>query len=155
MARLPRSEPPLVPDHQPLSAPGAAGLAANAHALLRIGAGLLFLQHGLQKLFGLLGGTQVPLASMLGAAGIIELVGATLLVLGLWTRPVALVLAGEMLAAFVIAHLPRGGWPIQNGGELPLLYVLVFLFLAAAGAGPASVDAARRPGPYSREWVAP
>jgi putative oxidoreductase len=155
MARLPRSEAPLVPDLQPLPRPGTVGLAANAHALLRIGAGLLFLQHALQKLFGLLGGTPVPLSSMLGAAGVIELVGATLLVLGLWTRPVALVLAGEMVAAFLIAHLPRGGWPIQNGGELPLLYALIFLFLAAAGAGPASVDAARRPGVYSWERVTP
>ena len=154
MARLPRSATPLVPDRQPIPRPGVAGLADSAHALLRVGAGLLFLQHGLQKLFGLLGGTPVPLSSMLGVAGLIEVVGGTLLVLGLWTRPVALVLAGEMAAAFVIAHLPRGGWPIQNGGELPLLYVLVFLFLAAAGAGPASLDSARRPGLDLRARVA-
>ena len=72
------------------------------------------------------------------------MVGGVLLMLGLLTRPVAFVLACEMLAAFAIAHLPRGGWPIQNGGELPLLYALVFLFLASAGAGPASLDALRR-----------
>jgi putative oxidoreductase len=153
MARLARSATPLVTDPDPIHRPGPAGLADSAHALLRVGAGLLFLQHALQKLFGLLGGTPVALSSMMGAAGIIELVGGALLVLGLWTRPVAFVLAGEMAAAFLIAHLPRGGWPIQNGGELPLLYVLIFLFLAAAGAGPASVDAARRPGRYSREGV--
>jgi putative oxidoreductase len=81
---------------------------------------------------------------MLGLAAFLELLGGSLLVLGLWTRPVAFVLVGEMLAAFLIAHFPRGGWPIQNGGELPLLYALVFAFLTAAGAGPASVDALRR-----------
>jgi len=122
----------------------AAGLTGPAHALLRIGAGLLFLQHGLQKIFGLLGGSAVPLGSLLGVAGILELVGGVALALGLWTRPVAFVLMGEMLVAFLIAHFPKGGWPIQNGGELPLLYALVFAFLAAAGSGPASLDA-RRP----------
>ena len=121
----------------------AAALTAPAHALLRIGAGLLFLQHGLQKIFGLLGGPTVPLASLLGVAGILELVGGVLLIVGLWTRPVAFVLMGEMLVAFLIAHLPRGGWPVQNGGELPLLYAVVFVFLATAGAGPASIDQTR------------
>jgi putative oxidoreductase len=125
-------------------------LARPAHALLRVGAGLLFLQHGLQKLFGLLGGVggtpgaTVPLGSLMGVAGVLEVVGSLLLVLGLWTRPVAFVLMGEMLAAFLIAHFPRGGWPIQNGGELPLLYALVFAFLATAGAGPAALDSLGR-----------
>ena len=141
MARLPRSEVPHVTDRLPATRRDAATFEEAAHALLRIGAGVLFLQHGLQKVFGLLGGTVVPPASLLGVAGILELVGGVLLILGLWTRPVAVVLAIEMLAAFVIAHLPRGGWPIQNGGELPLLYVLVFLFLAAWGPGPLSLDA--------------
>jgi putative oxidoreductase len=82
----------------------------------------------------------------MGVAGVLEVAGGVLLALGLWTRPVAFVLLGQMLVAFLIAHLPRGGWPIQNGGELPLLFALVFAFLAAAGAGPVSVDAlARRP----------
>ena len=127
----------------------AAALARPAHALLRIGAGLLFLLHGLQK-FGVLAGSGVPLGSRLGLAGVLELLGGTLLVLGLWTRPVAFVLVGEMLAAFLMVHFPRGGWPLQNGGELPLLYALVFAFLAAAGAGPASVDALmRRSAPQS------
>jgi putative oxidoreductase len=115
-----------------------------AHALLRIGSGLLFLQHGLQKLFGLLGGSAVPVGSLLGLAGILETVGGVLLVVGLWTRPVAFVLMGQMLTAFLIAHLPKGGWPIQNGGELPLLYAVVFAFLATAGASPASVDTLER-----------
>lgn len=141
MARIPRLKVPPVTDRMPIARRDAATVEAAAHVLLRAGAGLLFLQHGLQKVFGLLGGTAVPLASMLGIAGLLEVVGGAFLILGLWTRPVALVLAIEMLAAFVITHLPRGGWPIQNGGELPLLYALVFLFLAAWGGGPLSVDA--------------
>jgi putative oxidoreductase len=118
-------------------------LAGPAHALLRIGVGLLFLQHGLQKL-GLLDKAAVPLGSLLGLAAILEVLGGTLIVLGLWTRLVAFVLVGEMVTAFLMAHFPRGGWPIQNMGELPLLYALVFAFLATAGSGPASIDALRR-----------
>ena len=101
-----------------------------AYAMLRAGAGLLFMAHGLQKVFGLFGGTVVPLASRMGVAGMLELVGGLLLVLGVFTRPVALILAGEMLVAYVIAHLPRGMVPLQNGGELALLYALIFVFLA-------------------------
>jgi putative oxidoreductase len=118
-------------------------LAGPAHALVRIGVGLLFLQHGLQKTLGLLGGRPVAMASLLGVAGVLETLGGVLLVLGLWTRPVAFLLLGEMAVAFLTAHWPRGGWPIQNGGELPLLYALVFAFLAAAGGGPASLDGLR------------
>lgn len=127
-------------------------IAPWTHALLRIGAGLLFMEHGLQKLFGMFGGmggtpgATVPLASLMGLAGVLETFGGLLLVLGLLTRPVALVLAGEMLVAFLKAHLPRGGVPLQNGGELPLLYMLVFLFFVGHGAGPASIDA-RKPRP--------
>jgi putative oxidoreductase len=120
-----------------------------AVAVLRIGAGLLFMQHGLQKLFGMFGGfggtpgATAPLDSLLGVAGILEVVGGALLVAGLFVRPVALILAVEMVVAYFQAHLPQGGMPIQNGGELALLYALVFVFLAARGAGPASVDARR------------
>lgn len=123
--------------------------APAALAVLRIGAGLLFMQHGLQKLFGMFGGfggapgATAPLDSLLGVAGILELVGGALLVAGLFVRPVALILALEMVIAYFQAHLPQGGMPIQNGGELALLYALVFGFLAARGAGPASVDARR------------
>ncbi len=112
------------------------------HVALRLGAGLLFLQHGLQKLFGLLGGKPVPLASQMGVAGLLEFVGGILLVVGLLTRPVSVVLTLEMLVAFFMAHAPRGGWPVQNGGELPLLFALIFLFMAGHGAGPLSLDAA-------------
>ena len=109
-------------------------------ALLRIGAGLLFMQHGAQKLFGWLGGNQVELVSQIGLAGVLEFFGGLLMVLGLFTRPVAVVLVLEMLWAYFQAHMPRGGAPIQNGGELALLYGLVFAFFAAFGAGPFSVD---------------
>jgi len=136
--------------HLDSSAAGTlASLGPIAHAVLRIGAGLLFMEHGLQKLFGMFGGfggtpgATAPLASQMGLAGILETGGGLLLVLGLFTRPVAFLLAGEMLVAYFQAHFPRGGWPLENGGELPLLYVVVFLFLAANGAGPASLDARR------------
>jgi putative oxidoreductase len=116
------------------------------HAVFRIGVGLLFLQHGLQKVFGMLGGfggtpgATAPLGSLLGVAGLMELIGGALLVVGFLVRPVAAVLVLEMLVAFAKAHLPRGGWPIQNGGELALLFALAFVFLAGHGAGRASVD---------------
>lgn len=124
---------------------GTSRFASVTHAMLRIGAGLLFMQHGLQKLFGMLGGmggsgAAAPLISQMGLAGVLELGGGLLLVLGLFTRPVAILVLLEMLGAFFIAHLPQGGWPIENGGELALLYVLVFAFLAANGPGLYSLD---------------
>ena len=125
-------------------------LAEATHAIFRIGVGLLYFEHGLQKLFGFFGGRPVQLASLMGVAGVLETVGGALLVLGLLTRPVATVLVIEMLVAFTKVHLPRGGWPIQNGGELPLLFAAAFVFLAGHGAGAFSVDAwlARR-----RTWT--
>lgn len=131
-------------------ADGAGRFAPATHALLRIGAGILFMQHGVQKLFGLFGGfggnpgATAPLVSQMGLAGVLEVFGGLLIVLGLFTRPVALVLVLEMVAAYFIAHLPQGGWPIENGGELALLFALVFAFLAANGAGPYSIDERRR-----------
>jgi putative oxidoreductase len=116
-----------------------------AHAILRIGAGLLFVEHGLQKIIGIMGGfgapgATAPLMSRFGVAGWLELAGGALIILGAFTQPVAAVLAVEMIIAFFIAHLPRGGWPVQNAGELALLYCVIFVFLAANGAGPYSVD---------------
>jgi putative oxidoreductase len=132
-----------------------AGLAGPAHALLRIGAGLLFMQHGAQKLFGALGGMdgnggKAELMSQMGLAGVLELFGGLLIAIGLMTRPVAVILCLQMIAAYFIAHLPQGMVPVQNGGELALLYALVWAYFAGNGAGPASVDAAmagrHRPG---------
>jgi len=132
MLRRLRTEP-VVPAPPPATSRRrwtAADAAGAAYVLLRAGAGLLFMAHGLQKLFGFFGGSVVPLASRMGVAGVLELVGGLLIVLGLFTRPVALILAAEMLVAYVIAHLPRGMVPLQNGGELALLYALIFIFLA-------------------------
>ncbi|HST61608.1 MAG TPA: DoxX family protein [Longimicrobium sp.] len=133
---------------------GLARLAGPTHAILRIGAGLLFMQHGAQKLFGALGGVdgkgaKVELMGQMGLAGVLELFGGLLIVIGLATRPVAAILCLLMISAYFIAHMPQGGLPVQNGGELALLYALVWLYFAGNGAGPASVDAAmagRRPG---------
>lgn len=125
-----------------------AQLRTAAVTVLRVGAGLLFMEHGLQKLFGLLGGfmgtpgATAPLASQMGLAGGLEFVGGALLVLGLLTRPAAFVLLGEMLYAFITVHAPQGGAPVQNGGELALLYAFVFAFFVVNGAGAVSLDAA-------------
>jgi putative oxidoreductase len=124
------------------------GLGPTTHGVLRIGAGLLFMQHGLQKLFGFFGGMgpnggTVALLSQFGLAGVIETFGGFLLVIGLFTRPVAAVAALEMLTAYFQVHFPQGGFPIENRGELPLLFMLIWLFMAGNGAGPFSVDARR------------
>jgi putative oxidoreductase len=110
-------------------------------SLLRAVSGLLFMQHGLQKVFGMLGKEAVPLATQAGVAGVIELVGGALLILGLFTRPAAFIMSGTMAVAYFMAHAPGGFWPIVNKGELAALYAFVFLFLSAAGAGPVSLDA--------------
>jgi putative oxidoreductase len=113
-------------------------------SVLRIVTALLFIPHGTQKLFGFPGAQQAvsPLLSMMGIAGILECVGGVLLLLGVFTRPTAFVLSGEMAVAFFTAHAPRGFWPILNRGELAALYCFVFLYLACAGGGPWSF---RRP----------
>jgi putative oxidoreductase len=103
------------------------------------------MQHGAQKLFGLFGGVDgagatVPLLSQFGLAGVLEFFGGALIVLGLLTRPVALLLLLEMIVAYVQVHVPQGGLPIENGGELALLYALGFAFLAGNGPGPWSFD---------------
>lgn len=114
------------------------------YAAFRVVAGFLFLFHGLQKLFGMYGGTQMPLASQMGLAGVIELVGGTLIALGAFTWPAAFICSGQMAVAYFQAHQPRGLWPIQNGGELAALYCFAFLFIATRGGGPYSVDAMLR-----------
>jgi putative oxidoreductase len=107
----------------------------QAYAFLRIVTGLLFMLHGLQKLFGLVGGQTVPLASLAGAAGLIELIGGGLVMLGLFTSPAAVICSGEMAYAYFTVHQPTGTWPIQNRGELAALYAFLFLFIAARGPG--------------------
>lgn len=115
--------------------------------LLRIITGFLYLQHGTAKLFGaphvaMFDGLQV--FSLMGVAGILELVGGALLLLGLFTRPVAFILSGQMAAAYFMAHAPQGFLPILNGGELAVLYSFIFLYFAAAGGGAFSLDGLRR-----------
>lgn len=113
----------------------------------RVVIGLLFAQHGAQKLlgwFGGMGGGTVPLLSPPGIAGVFELVGGVLVALGLFTRPVAFVLAGEMAVAYFMAHAPQGFWPIVNKGEPAVLYAFVFLLFWAMGPGAYSLDAMLR-----------
>lgn len=117
----------------------------SLQVVFRIGVGLLFMQHGAQKLFGWLGGMDgegatAALFSQMGVAGVLEFFGGLMIVLGLLTRPVALILAAEMVIAYFMAHAPQGGIPIQNGGELALLYALSFALLATTGAGAWSLD---------------
>jgi putative oxidoreductase len=114
--------------------------APQFYAIMRIVAGLLFACHGAQKLFGVLGGQQVALASMFGAAGIIELVGGLLIAIGFLAGTAAFIASGEMAYAYFTMHAPRGAFPIQNGGELAVLYCFVFLYIAARGAGMWGVD---------------
>lgn len=114
--------------------------------ILRIITGFLYLQHGTAKLFGaphvaMFDGLQVM--SLMGVAGILELVGGALLLLGLFTRPVAFILSGQMAAAYFMAHAPQGFLPILNGGELAVLYSFLFLYFAAAGGGAFSLDGLR------------
>jgi len=114
--------------------------------ILRIMAGLLFLQHGLVKLFGFPPGAepgQQPLAGMMGAAGLIETITGVLIVLGLFTRPAAFIAAGFCAVAYWMVHGPQNFYPILNQGELAALYCFVFLYFVAAGPGAFSIDGAR------------
>ena len=118
-----------------------------AHAALRIMTGLLFLEHGSGKIIGFpAGGPAPPLFSLFGFSGMLELVGGALIVLGLFTRPVAFVLAGEMAVAYFMAHMPKGFFPMLNGGDAAILFCFIFLYFTAAGGGIWSVDAQRKNG---------
>jgi putative oxidoreductase len=114
-------------------------------ALLRIVAGLLFLEHGLSKFFGFPVPFPMPgpLPPLLMVAGVIECLAGALITLGLFTRIAAFVASGEMAAAYFIQHLPQSFWPLANKGEAAILFCFVFLYLAAASAGAWSVDGAR------------
>jgi putative oxidoreductase len=120
--------------------------AGATHSLLRIVAGLLFICPGGMKLFGWFGGMPagVRLSPLLIAAGVIEVLGGALIVLGLFTRPVAFIVSGEMAFAYFMGHFPQGFWPIQNHGEPAVLFCFLFLFFAANGPGPLSLDHAIR-----------
>jgi putative oxidoreductase len=116
-------------------------------SVLRIATGLFLLEHGTAKLFKFPGVPQfakLDLASMPGIAGYFELIGGALIVLGLFTRPVAFVLSGMAAVAYFLVHAKTSFFPALNGGELAALYCFVFLYLAVVGAGPWSVDAAMR-----------
>ncbi|MBV9835814.1 MAG: DoxX family protein [Alphaproteobacteria bacterium] len=121
-----------------------SGWRPHLLSALRIMSGLLILQHGTAKLlkFPVVPNmSNVSLSSMGGIAGIFELVGGILLVIGLFTRPAAFILSGMTAVAYFMAHAPKNFYPILNGGELAVLYCFVFLYLAAAGGGPWSADA--------------
>jgi putative oxidoreductase len=123
-------------------------------SVLRMVAALLFMSHGMQKILGFPVPRRAPLQllSLTGVAGLLELVGGALLLFGLFTRPVAFVLSGQMAVAYFLAHAPQGFWPIANRGELAALYSFLFLYLAFAGGGEWSLDSLlrrardRRPG---------
>jgi putative oxidoreductase len=118
--------------------------APYLYAILRIVAGLMFAMHGSQKLLGVPGaGQTVPLMSQMGLAGVIELVGGLLIAIGFLTSYAAFLASGQMAFAYFLAHAPQGSLPILNRGELAVLYCFVFLYFAARGSGPWSVDAAR------------
>jgi putative oxidoreductase len=118
--------------------------AERLFALLRIVAGLLFACHGAQKLFGALGGTAMTSNPMMLAAGIIEFGGGLLIAIGLLTSWAAFLASGEMAVAYFMVHAKGGFWPILNKGELAVVYSFLFLYIAARGSGPYSVDAAMR-----------
>jgi putative oxidoreductase len=120
--------------------------APRVLSIVRIVAALIFMAHGTQKLFGFPASDrpQPELFSLLGLAGVLEFVGGILLVLGLFTRPVAFILSGQMAVAYWMAHAPQNFFPILNGGDAAILYCFVFLYLAAAGGGAWSLDNAMR-----------
>ena len=119
-------------------------MAPYVQSLLRIVSAFVFFLHGTQKLFGFPSATPLPssrMLSLMGAAGVLEVVGGALMALGLFTRPVAFILSGEMAIAYFRQHAPRALWPILNGGELAVLFCFLWLFFSVAGPGRISVDA--------------
>ena len=122
--------------------------APITYALFRIVFGLLFAFHGAQKILGWFGGisgSAVPVASMFGVAGVVELVCGMLILLGLFTRPAAFLASGQMAVAYFMVHQPQAAWPIQNQGEPAALFCFAFLYVASRGAGAWSIDGMMRP----------
>jgi len=148
------------PDRQPtqedketlMSAPNIgtrwSAWAPQLLSLLRIVAAFLFIQYGTMKLFGvpmaMPGGTTASLMTQTGIGGLLELVGGAFLLVGLFTRPVAFILSGEMAVAYFQFHAPQSFWPLVNQGAPAVLYCFIWLYLSAAGPGPWSLDALRR-----------
>lgn len=127
--------------------PNLSAWSPRLLSVLRIMAALLFMEHGLMKVFHFPGpqpGVPDPLPMILVIAAWLEIVGGAMLALGLFTRPVAFVLSGEMAAGYFMAHFPRSFYPALNGGDAAILFCFVFLYLAAAGPGPWSLDTAVR-----------
>ncbi|WP_293858012.1 DoxX family protein [Sphingomonas sp. SCN 67-18] len=119
-------------------------MAPRLLSLLRIVSALLFFAHGTQKILGFPASDMHPaMWSLPWIAGILELVGGGLLLIGLFSRPVAFILSGQMAVAYWIAHAPQSPYPSLNGGDAAILFCFVFLYIAAAGPGPWSVDAGR------------
>jgi putative oxidoreductase len=117
-------------------------------SILRIVVAFLFIQVGSAKLFGfpapvMPGGGTAPITTLAGIAGALEVFGGSLLLIGLFTRPVAFILSGEMAFAYFIGHAPQGFWPVLNQGALAVVYCFLFLYFSAAGGGPWSLDALR------------
>jgi putative oxidoreductase len=120
-----------------------APFAPCAYAIMRIIVGLLFASHGGQKVFGWFGGRTFPLGSLLGVAGIIEIVVGLLITIGLFTSYAAFIGSSEMAVAYFMAHFPKSFWPLENEGEPAVLFCFIFLFMATQGSGIWSIDAAR------------
>ncbi len=105
------------------------------YCIFRAVSGFLFMQHGIQKLFGGLGGKQVEIFSLLGIAGIIEFIAGILILVGLFSSFTAFLASGEMAVAYFMVHFPQSFWPILNKGELAALYSFIFLYIASRGDG--------------------
>ncbi len=123
-----------------------AEFEGRAKSVLRMIVGFTFSLHGFQKLLGVLGGLDgkgatVQFFSQLWVAGVLESVGGLFILFGLFTRPVAFLLCGQMAVAYFQAHAPRGFWPLLNGGELAVIYCFAFLYFCVSGPGPLSLDA--------------
>jgi len=118
-----------------------ASLRTPAYTIMRFAFGMLFWFHGAQKLFGLFGGKQQPIASLMGVAGIVEFFGGLLVAFGLVTSFAALICMGELAVAYLKVHASKAAWPIENGGEMALLYLFAFFFILTEGGGLWSIDA--------------